>query len=232
MMRSVWILVSVIMCSPLYAQLPQTIQIDFAKKTCEQKREETTVGTFYFQTPHTLFTVINKPINQWLIYKDNNIVIYYPDDKKALVFYGRSPAIMPSFQAFLGAMKEDYGLSDMGYTLHAHDVRKDTLVTYWHPPEGLPQDMGEFILTYVGRRLIKVESKNKDDIIKSISIYSGHYEFSGYYFPLEISTQRYNMTDTTFEQITYSNPIFDHELPENIRNFRLPAETKIEEIEW
>jgi len=110
----------------VYSQSLQTLQIQFKRYYKERNSEETVEGTIYFKSPGKVTVVVNEPIQQWMLFKKNGMDIYYPIERKAFRFITQNPVLLPFFQAFLGVLKKDYGLMDIGYTLSYHKKRGDT----------------------------------------------------------------------------------------------------------
>lgn len=216
----------------IYSQILKSIQIDFEKYFEDKNVKELIRGTVYYQASENLVISVREPVNQWMISEENKLIIYYPEKKQAFQFTTQTPASFPFFQAFLGAIKEDYGLTDMGYSLAEHEINGDTLITGWNPPKNASNELGDFTLTYVSNKITYAELRKADGSIISKSFYKNHFKYGVNYFPLEISTIRYADADSSFEKITYSNPQFNINLPEIVVNFELPPDTEIEEIRW
>jgi len=129
-------------------------------------------------------------------------------------------------------MKEDFGVCDRGYSLSIHEIKKDTLITYWNPPPLLSKQISSLKLIFVDNRIISSELKKQSGKIFLKASYTNHLNYGEYYFPQEISTTLYTDTDTILEKITYNNPVFNDLLPKEIVNFKIPEGVEIEEIKW
>lgn len=232
--RRTWV-VLVFLLTPVNAAFPQvlrTIQVDFEKLFREKDTEEIVKGTIYHDASGKTILSVRHPVNQWMISSGHRLVIYYPEEGRAFRFITRSHFHFPFFQAFLGVVKEDYGLTDMGYTLSSHEILGDTLTTCWSPPERLSQELGDLTVVYVSDRIIRIESRKTDGSVISRALYENHLRHGIHQFPLKICTIRYEEKDSTFERIKYGNPMFNVDFPETVKEFALPADTKIEEITW
>ncbi|MCK4576731.1 hypothetical protein KAU34_10010 [candidate division WOR-3 bacterium] len=217
-------------CAP---QSLQDIQVEFIRYYKEKNTEEIIKGTIYFSSQENITVLIKEPINQWMILGKFVMDIYYPDQRKAFRFNTQNPVTLPFFQAFLGVVNKDYGLIDLGYSLSYHRKKGgDTLLTYWSPPKKASRILGDFTLVYVSGKISYAEFKKPNGSTLSKSHYSNHIQYGEYYFPLEIFTVRYSKADSTVEKITYINPQFNVELPEEVVGFKIPQDVIIEEIEW
>jgi hypothetical protein len=129
-------------------------------------------------------------------------------------------------------MKEDFGLSERGYILSDHEIKEDTLTTYWKPSGKLSKTVKNLRLIYVNNRIISTEIKKTDGEFMLKSSYGKHVNYSGYSFPMEISTAIFMREDTVFEKIMYKNLTFRDSLPEEVENFNIPEDIETREIRW
>lgn len=211
----------------------QSLQIDFERHARERNSHEFASGTIFYSQSHGITIHVEDPIEQWMILKKYQLDIFYPIDRKAFLFKTENPTSLPFFQAFIGVVKKDYGLIELGYTLARHQKREpDTLFTYWVPPKKASKVLGDFTLIYVSNKITYAEFKNPKGSILSKTFYKSHCEFSGHHFPLSITTIRYSEADSTVEKITYSHPQFNVEIPESVLVFEIPDDVVTKEINW
>ena len=218
--------------SASFPQSSQTIQVQFERQYNEKGVKEIVKGNIYYRAPGGVTVVVNSPVKQWMIFAGKQLTIYYPDDKQAFQFNAQIPISLPFFEAFIGVVKTDYGLTDIGYVLSTHKTRGDTLFTYWSPPKKTSKTLGEFTLAYVSDKIVYAELKRRDGTTASRSFYKNHIHYGVTYFPLEIYTIRYTKKDSILEKVVYTNPQFDKPLPIEVMNFKIPTNVKIEEINW
>lgn len=217
---------------PSWAQTIKTISVEFTSIVNSNNIIEEIKGSIYYYTTKTTLEV-TYPIYQWMILKGKKILIYYPDEEKAIEITSQSPASLPFFQSFVGVVKEDYGLSDFGYTLKRNEVKGDTLFAYWDPPEKVKKVLGQFILGFTEDKIVYTESRDADGKALLKVIHQNHIKYGATYFPLKIIIIQYiNKDYTKIEEVIYKNPIFDKLLPEKVVNFKIPSHIKIEKIEW
>ena len=214
-----------------YGQAFKTVSIDFTR-TIEKENEHEIVTGKLFSDGIKQTVIISKPLNQWMILKKNNVLIYYPDTRRAIRLKSKTNTSLGFFQAFIGVTKEDYGLSEMGYVMEKSEIRSDTLVTYWLPPEKAEKYLGEFILAYANDRIVYTDVKNADGQTIAYTTYNNFYLHRATYFPLHITTHLSNNNLDTYEEIEFFNPSFNQPLPLNVINFTLPDGVLIEEKQW
>lgn len=215
-----------------HAGSPRSLAVNFSREFAEYDSKEEATGTIYYLPPHKLTVVVEEPIDQWMIFDRQKLEIYYPDERKALRFTSSQPFQLSFFQAFLGVLDEDYGLGDIGYILVHRSKNGDTVATTWKPPKKLAKVLGDFTLVHEGQRIIRAESRRADGTVSSRCLFTDHYPYGNTYFPLTIITKRFFETDTSVERISFANPRFDLELPQDTIYFSLPDDVTIEESEW
>jgi hypothetical protein len=216
----------------LQAQIVETLQIDFEKTTTKRGNEEYMRGTVFYQQPDVMCILINDPVNQWIFSGKDTMVLFYPDDSLAFKFYTIYPVTFPFFQAFLGIVQEDYGLTAIGYTLAEHEVNDSILTTIWAPPRNAPGDIGTFCITYTNRMITSAVYLAADSSIISRTMYRNHFAHGAYFFPMEIEKMQFAEQDTVHELIKYAHPQFNCVLPDTLMNFRLPDYVTTEHIQW
>jgi len=214
------------------SKLPDTISLKFERKVLQNNTTEIIKGIAYYQYPHRVFLEVQQPIKQIMIVEKGLLTIYYPQDNKAFRIKSKGPIPMPFIQAILSAMKDDYGLTEMGYTLSKHEKRQNMLCTLWDPPKTQKKRMGKFILGTEKGLLTYAEAldPNGKTVIKSF--YKKHIEFNGRHFPLESRSEINQESKISQEYVIYNDVKFNTALPNNVISFSLPDSVSIREIEW
>lgn len=167
-----------------------------------------------------------------MLFESNTVVIYYPEDSLAFKFISPYPGSFSFFEAFLNVMKEDFGVCDRGYALKKHQIKEDTLITYWNPPYIISKTVEELKLVYFDNKILSSELKKQSGELLLKSSYENHINYGEYSFPQEIRTELFTDKDTIVEEIIYKNSVFNDSLPEEIVGFKIPEKIVIEEIEW
>jgi len=160
------------------------------------------------------------------------MLIYYPVEKKAFRIKAKGLIPMPFIQNILSIMKDDYGLTETGYTLTKHERKGDTLYTYWTPPRKLKKHLGKFILGTANGVLVYAEAKNPKGKTAAKSFYKKHIELAGKQFPLEVRSEIFGGPKRTEEFVTYSEVEFNIALPDRVTSFKLPDSVPVDEVEW
>mgnify|MGYP000064708253 FL=1 len=224
------------LCFVLYPALTfslTTLQVSFRRTYVREGRVERVCGVIYHcAEPERTVVKVEEPLEQWMVLEEGKLEIFYPQDRRAFRITGRTSGSLPFLEAFLMPLKDDYGLEGSGYSLSGHDVEGDTLITYWDPPEKLRKTLGKFILAYKGDKLIKTELRDPGGRTLARSIYCDHVPYSGAFLPTRISTVRFSPSDTTYEDLIYTEPKFDLPLPEEVLDFRIPEDVDVEEVRW
>lgn len=213
-------------------QTPDTIFLKFVRKVVQSDSTEVVKGIAYYQASEKVFIEVQGPISQIMIIDGGVMLIYYPVEKKAFRMKAKGPIPMPFVQAILSVMKDDYGLTEMGYTLAKHETKGDTLYTYWDPPRKLKKHLGKFILGTANSLLVYAEARNPKGKTVAKSFYRKHTELAGKYFPLEVRSEIYDGSNRTEEYVVYSDVKFNIPLPDRVVNFKLPDSIDVKEVEW
>jgi outer membrane lipoprotein-sorting protein len=214
------------------AQVLRTIEVDFTRVYESSDAADTASGIIYYHEPDDLKLHTSSPVNQWMIFKENQLDIYYPDDQLVYRIYSQFPSSLPFFQALVGVVKEDYGLATMGYEMASYTSSGDTLQTTWNPPLMADKLLGPYRLNFVADKIIFAEISDAGGAITARSHYSDHRQFGTTWFPMTIKTIHYLEQDSTVETVTYSKAKMNEKLPQEITEFQIPDNAKIVETEW
>jgi len=97
----VWFLISIGGSQYSFCQTIKTISVEFTREYRESNSKEIIKGKIYYKAPFKTVIKIKYPINQWMILEDKEMIIYYPDDKKAFhIISSVNPFSMLFFKAF------------------------------------------------------------------------------------------------------------------------------------
>jgi outer membrane lipoprotein-sorting protein len=214
------------------SQMPDTISLKFERKTVQNNTTETVKGIAYYKAPHRVYIEVQQPLKQIMIVEEDALTIYYPAENKAFHIKSKGPIPMPFIQAILSAMKDDYGLSEIGYNLTKTEKKENMLYTYWDPPKEHKKQMGRFILGTENSLLNYAEALNPKGKTVIKSFYQKHIEFKGKHFPLEARSEIFEGSKQTEEYVTYSDVKFNVSLPQEVISFRLSDSVQVKEIEW
>ena len=214
------------------AQEIQTLVLGFSRTVIESATINRTGGQLAFKAPDEVYIHVQDPIEQWMVFYTNKILIYYPKDRTAFELASGYSSNVPFFEAFIGSIKEDYGLSDLGFSIADHKIKNDTLTTMWRPDERVSRLIGNFILSYYDNKIIFTEAKDTAGKTITKVYYSNHIDYKNRYFPLDVKIFSYQSNGMTIENINYKNPIFNAELPDVIKNFKVPDDVEIKKVEF
>lgn len=210
-----------------------TLSAGFERAISESNKKDVTRGSIYYQAESRTIMKIDFPINQILIFSKNNLQVYYPEKKSAIILKSESPFPVPFFYNFLGVLKEDFGLSNIGYRLTRHEIKDNILYTHWVlSSEGKKNTKNHyFILGTKKNMIVSTESRNSKGELSSKTEFKNHIQFNNYFFPTEILSKYYHKTGTSKERVTFSNIRFNGKIPDAILNFQVPSDAKVEEIQ-
>ena len=211
------------------------LQVDFERTIKHKNKVDVIRGTIFFDADKlTVFVKITDPINQIMFLKGNELTIYYPDDKKAFKIITKTLMTLPFFQIFLGAVQEDFGLSQMGYKLVKSEKKGDTLVMIWKPPKALEKFVGKYKVTYKNGRLFSAESTGVKTGKKVQLFFANYFKFKNFSFPGKISKKVLDKDGNIvqLETVTYRNFKIDNPFPNSVADFKVPSDIKIRTVRW
>lgn len=217
----------------IYSQTNRSLVVGFTRTITKENTIDVVKGNLYFRGPTWIIIKVIEPINQWLVYKDSIMHIYYPDERKAFRFNYKTSFSLPFYQTFiLAGIEDEFGLSKAGFKLVRHDIKADTLLSYWESPKNLKKMLDIVIIGLIKDKLVKIEILDKKGKKKAKTTYNNYFYYNKYVLPLEINSIVYHKNDSVVEKVIYTNPQFDVALPQEIVNFEIPNDVKIKEIEW
>lgn len=218
--------------SDIYPQGIETISVHFTRILDTEGNKKFIKGNVYYQTPKKIVLNVIDPLLQWMVLDSNVLLIYYPDDRKAFQIKNENPFSLPFFEVFLGINKDDFGLSEIGYSLSNNEIKSDTLFTYWKPPEQAKNTLGEIIVGLVENKLVLIEIRNAKKKILAKSTYYNHVRYNNSFFPMEIVTVRNLKKSSIYEKVIYNNLQVNIPLPKEVLSFKIPADIEIKESQW
>lgn len=219
----------------LYALPLKTLSLDFTREVTENNKTEYIAGTLHYdiQAARVVVEVV-QPLKQIMIVKNNILEIYYPIEKQAFRFTTEGRVPLPFVESIIQSAQAEYGLTAIGYILDKHDVKDDTLYTYWTPPGKVKDKLGSVILGMRDDRLISAEIKNPKGHIIARSHYQKHSKIGANYIPMTVISSTYDEKSEIHqrEHISYSNPQVNADPPNAMLNFTIPESVEVKEIKW
>lgn len=217
---------------PSYDSEINTASLSFVRKVSQQGGSvEIVKGTAYYTSPHRIYIEVESPITQIMVVDGKILTIYYPDKGQAFRIKSKTPMEIPILQPLLLSMKDDHGLTGLGYTLRRHERKGNKLYSYWKPPKELEKKLDDFTLVTEDDVLIYAETRAKKGDFIAKSYYSEHARYGGKRYPCNIKTVLITDDRTMEEDIQYTDVKFNIALPKKAINFELPETVTIKEVE-
>lgn len=218
---------------PLRSEVLRTFVADLHREYTTAGQKETLDGKIYYdaKTQKVIVEVIN-PIHQWMLLQKFDTLIYYPQEKRAFHIQSASDAVLPFFQLFIGCLKEDMGLGELGYTFSKYEKQDGVLISLWIPPERFSKILGDVVLKFQSNKLQEVQYKTPKGDLFSRGEFGRHVPFGGYFFPLEITVTQLIGWKKSTERVSYQNPQFNPPLPASIREFKIPEDVPVKNVIW
>jgi len=218
--------------SSIYCQDYSTFKAKFVRILKQTDcKGETVYGQLYSNNKKSTI-IIENPIDQWIIFENNILLIYYPKDGDVIRIKSQNPLTIPFSQLFISIFSNNMDLSKSGYTLFKNELNGNTLSIYWKPPEILKKSISEYIIKMKDKKIISMEIKNTDKKTIMSVIYDDYIQCNNQFVPLEVVTNYYSRNKMTSERIELVDPVFNEPLPQNVLNFKIPDGIEIKDVEW
>jgi|GEM_PF-2530371 len=216
----------------VYSQQLQSINAAFSRTVEEGGATSHSEGRIYYQSEGKLYVRVQSPVNQWLIHSTKNLLIYYPEKNKGYRYNNVRSNNVPFFDAFISHYKEDFGLSQLGFSMVGDTVRNDTLFTRWEHQGKGKKKAGDFILGYHEKKIVYAEAKTRSGETLRKTRFGNHFQYEARFYPkdIELRTYRDNGSLESKSEIQYRDVRFNQELPETVKDFSVPEDAKIEEV--
>ncbi len=210
-----------------------TYRAEFSRKVEGPGEETRTInGILYFRSPETLLFDIWHPHDQMMIFKGQQLTIYYPDEKRGFLFISRQKQVLTFSQTFLGLIKDDFGLSDAGFTIEGKTEKEGVLLTYWKPPKEMRKVFGRMVVGSKNGKPFYMEGRDsRGNLLFRVS-YIDLVSKGSNLFPSKVVTERYGDDGRTVETVEYYSQRVNTELPGEIRDFTVPADADIKKVQW
>ncbi|MBD3274243.1 MAG: hypothetical protein GF372_02975 [Candidatus Marinimicrobia bacterium] len=223
----------ILLCSDielLYSQEVESLTVQFRRTVATEFDSEVAEGQFYYKSSGYLFVEITNPVSQYLVFDNKKVLIYFPETQEG-VEYPLSSNTIPFVDSFLGHMKNDFGLSDLGFEIVSHNKKQDTLFTTWSPATTNKKNLGRLVLGTLGEKIVYAESQDKKERPIKIVYFSSHKLVTGYYFPMEAKILMRNGNQTKTETISYLEISHNLDFPDHVNSFVVPPDANIKVIE-
>jgi len=206
----------------------------FLREVQANGKLESAKGTIYYLSGKVdkIILKIVEPVDQWMVFEGNTLLIFYPNSNQAFKIESRNPFILPFFQFLLDLTKEDFGLSARGFRLSRYEKQRQRLISHWTPPKELIQIIGEVVLTHQNDALLNVQTKDPKGIICSDIVFDNHVSFQGVSFPLQIRITTHEKDSSSQEAIVFRDLEFNQSIPADILNFAVPAGAITKNVKW
>ena len=213
----------------------ETYNISFERSVVENDMIMDSYSGNLFSNNEFVFVDISSPIKQNFIIRDNNTILFYPEENKAITLKSNTISILPFFYTLKAFSVEDFGLSEKGYILDSTHFFSDekTITSYWTPPKELQENIYKLELLIEQNNIVDVKYLNKDGVLVSSIQFLKIKEYNKILLPSEIIfTGKNSIGGLITETIIFNKIIINAPLPKEVIEFKLPDNIEIEEVEW
>lgn len=213
-----------------WSQQISNFLVSFSKTDDYPSRVDNISGKLlYFQGKTTVF--IQQPIQQVLLFYDNLIVVYYPQDTAVLRINTQSQAFLPFFQMFVGIVNQNFNPEALGFQLHDQQFNNDTLKFIWLPPNQEDIELGMMETVYHKDKLALIQNFGTNNKMTNSVHYSGYEKVYETEIPFKIEMNNYFSVPLK-ETIVFEVLETSSDAIERYKDFSVPLNAKIKEIAW
>lgn len=208
-----------------------TLKGEFVRISTVASESDTVMGNFWFFDKHRIILNVDHPLDQRMEIDGKVILIYYPGDKRAFRITCETPVLLPIVPGLVAALKPDGGLGGLGYEMWGYRSSADTVYSFWKHPS-LQDDSNRCELAHVDHSLVQVRLDMPEKQHETVIEYSDFVLVRDVRFPTSIFNRNVDGKTITTEWVYLGALEADLEIPDSIRQFRIPPEIEIEERKW
>ncbi len=125
------------------------------------------------------------------------------------------PVELSIFHLALSSQLENFGLSNIGYTMSEIKKEKGLVMTSWKPAKKYQQQLGEILISTKNKQLFAIIFLDKNGKTVAKHFYRKYTNINGFLFPAEIVRISYLNNKKSYQLTTYKNIVlnnFDNEV--------------------
>jgi outer membrane lipoprotein-sorting protein len=227
------ILLILFFCIPrINSEEIRTFQSDFERIAVSPTGTSSYIGNLFYTAPDIVLIKFESPHHQMMLFEGEEVIIYYPEEHKGFRFISMQKQLATFPQTFLGALKNDFGLAEAGFTIVLNQQREEHLLTYWSPPQELRTTIDRILVVSQGGHPVSIEALDpKDGILFRVS-YDDFKTIHGNVFPVQVTSVRYDDGRKYSEVVRYYNQKVNEPLPLDIENFSIPEDADMKDVQW
>jgi outer membrane lipoprotein-sorting protein len=210
------------------------IKFDFKKTTVDSGGTDIIGGFIFIRDPgpdtgRSLYFHVTYPVDQIMTFSKKETYVYYPSEKKCIIIVNRDE--VSNFN-FIGQISEKMDFSAMGYRSSGKKKMDGVTSEVW-----VPQSVNNALFKSItcasdGKgRLTGYEIRKKDGSLMLKASYGNYTKIEGKDIPLDIASYSSVGKSGYEERFQLMDPDTKPQLPDIIKDFKLPAGTSTERIE-
>lgn len=227
MVIGLWL--SAIVCAVPSASAIQTLATEFRLERSSGTGLEVVKGIVHYSAPDFTLIHVSDPIEQYFRVDSTSVVIYYPDEERALRLPAANTLTFPFFHALISIQDSDLNLSHLGFGIASSGFSGDSLIVRWEPPTALAANIGAIVMAYHSDRLVSLDFIDPKGNLLQRTTYSDYIVYKEDAFPLSIMSTSYGL-QSAYERMDFESPRFDLVLPDSIVSFEIPPDIEIEDV--
>lgn len=218
----------------LPAQSFDSLQLEFTQEIVMQQTRQYFEGFVYFQkTPHLFVMHITTPINQYLFLKQDETLMYYPDQKKALRMTNAGKSANDAEIEIISLFEKDKGLSRKGFQLSGIEATGAGIESLWTPLVPASALVKEIRSTSnTDEEIFASKTYGLKGKLLSSTVFGNYRKILYLAYPALSITKNYSPEGKVLGRSTLSIKVteLNKPLPEAVTKFTIPADCAVEEM--
>jgi hypothetical protein len=179
-----------------------------------------------------MFIKVTHPVLQLMIIDSTSSLIYYPEEKSALLLKRSNRPFMPFFQMFINFIRNEQPAPDIHFSLEESIKKDDTLYTFWIPSENRIKHKLRVTMAYCSDRPLSTSTFDKNGHLIGRMRYLSDTLLGGNHVPKRIMMETAQNTDVRYDDVVFSDILFGGPFSPELLNFHIPVGVPVKEMEW
>lgn len=176
------------------------------------------------------YMIIDEPVYQCVRITAARSTYIFPQEQTVIIFKNKSYGLLfPSIELFFNVGKNDYGLSQSGFSLDSHSLKGDSLITQWSV-KGDKKSQQLYMTVYrLQNAPVKIESFDNKRKLKKRMLFSGWEKKQFQNYPMNVTL----ISEKSQSEFSYKDLQILETLPDSLETLFSYDETwKLYEYSW
>lgn len=221
------IVVFIIAVSSMLSAGERVYHVEFEKQQQNAPIEKAQV----FYGDHCgFYMIIDEPVYQRVRITAARSTYIFPQEKTVIIFKNKNYGLLfPSIELFFNVGKDDYGLSQSGFSLDSYSLKGDSLITQWSV-KGDKKSQQLYMSVYRLENVpVKIESFDNKRKLKKRMLFSAWEKHNFQNYPMDVTL----ISEKEQSEYHYKDLKIMETLPDSLETlFSYPESWKVYEYSW